>query len=338
MNDEVFQKKVSDFADLVDAELLRLVAMEEQIPDLHEGMIYAMGLDVPDRKVRGKRIRPVLCLVTAEALGAEARQALSFAAAIELLHNFALIHDDIEDGDTHRRGRDSTYRRYGLPHGINIGDYMFAKVFSTVWRDPHQTLPVREQLIELLNKTMDDLFVGQALDISARRLDQFTMADYERLVMKKTGSYLAAPMLGGALIAEADEEVIIAIGQFGRAMGPMFQIKDDIIDLTTGKGRSSIGSDIREGKRSYLVAVVSDLCTASEKEQLYAILDKPREQTNAADVEWSIALFNKYRVLERAEEHCEELRQHGMEVIADTPPELRSVLELAAETLAKRTT
>lgn len=338
MNDARFQGRLDEFAELIDEELVRLIESEAQVPNLHEGMVYSMGLDVGDRRVRGKRIRPALCLFTVDALGGELGRAVSFAVAIELLHNFALIHDDIQDGDTLRRGRPCTHLKFGIPHAINIGDYMLAKVFSTVWRDPRQSLAVREQLIQLINRTLDDIFVGQSLDISARGSSTFTMADYELVVSKKTGSYLAAPMIGGAIVAEADEDVILALEKFGHAIGPLFQIKDDLIDLTTGKGRDEIGSDIREGKRSYLVAAVSEVCSDGERAELFAILDKPREQTSAEDVQRAIEIFRRHGVMERAEAHCEALRMKGMEAIRGTPPELRETLESIAGLLAARTT
>ncbi|MCC6546804.1 polyprenyl synthetase family protein [Candidatus Sumerlaeota bacterium] len=336
MSEQDFLKKLSSYAELTDAELLRIIRIGEQIPNLHDGMEYSMGLDVEDRRIRGKRIRPALCLLTTESLGAPVQKALHFAAAIELLHNFALVHDDIEDGDTQRRGRPTTHVRYGLAHGINIGDFLLAKVFSTVWRDPHQSLSTREELVELLNLTLEDLFAGQALDISARQGSAFTMEEYESLVMKKTGSYLSAPMIGGAIIANAEEDVIVILQKLGRLLGPMFQIRDDIIDLTSGKGRDAIGNDIREGKRSYLVAALCRQCSDAEKSRMFEILNKPREATTAQDVDAAIALFGRYGLVEKASAHCDRLRGEAIVLIAELPHQLRDNLERAIELLVKR--
>ncbi|MEO8377412.1 MAG: polyprenyl synthetase family protein, partial [Candidatus Sumerlaeota bacterium] len=338
VTEQDFLKHLAEFADLTDAELLRIIHTSDQIPNLHEGMIYSMGLDVEDRKIRGKRIRPALCLLTAESLGAPPQRALHFAAAIELLHNFALVHDDIEDGDTQRRGRATTHIRFGLAHGINIGDFLLAKVFSTIWRDPHQSLATREELVELLNLTLEDLFAGQALDISARSGNSFTMEEYENLVMKKTGSYLSAPMIGGAIIADAEEDVIVVLQKLGRLLGPLFQIRDDIIDLTSGKGREAIGNDIREGKRSYLVAAMCKQCTDSEHAQIFAVLNKPREATTPEDVSSAIAFFTRYDLIAKASAQCEKLRREAILLIADLPVKLRENLELAIEILVKRET
>lgn len=337
ITEELFLERVEEYGEVIDHELIRVLGVGDQVPNLHDGMMYSMGLDVTDRKIRGKRVRPALCMLTAESLGVERERPLAFACAIELLHNFALVHDDIEDGDSMRRGRPCTYRKYGMAHGINIGDYMLAKVFDLVQRDPAQSLPVREQLMELLLETLEELFAGQSLDISARASRTFTMKDYERLVAKKTGSYLSAPMIGGALMAPAGEDTIAALRRFGNFIGPMFQVKDDLIDLTSDKGRGEVGNDIREGKRSYLVASLTEVCSESEREELYDILDQPRDETSSQDVAHVLELFRKHRIIERGEEHCESLRRQGMEALAGLPQPLRKVLETAAAVLAKRT-
>jgi len=335
--EEWLLERFDAYAEVIDAELVRLLAVAEPVPNLHDAMLYSMGLDTADRRIRGKRVRPALCLLTAEALGAPPQKACAFAAAIELLHNFALVHDDIQDGDTMRRGRATVWQQYGLAHGINIGDYMLAKVYSLVLRDPFNGFAVREQLVGLLEGTLEELFAGQSLDISARARRDFTQADYARLVEKKTGSYLAAPIIGGALIGGATEDTLTGIRRFGKALGPLFQIKDDLIDLTAGKGRGAIGNDIREGKRSYLVARVCEVATEAERTGLFAILDKPREATADEDVRDAIALFEKYGVLRDAEAHCERLRAQASEALGLVQPPLRQALEIAATVMANRT-
>lgn len=333
---ENFNQRAAEFSRLIDRELLKYITTGEQVPNLHDGVIYSLGLDSEDPLIRGKRIRPTLCLMTVEALGGAPTHAIPFACAIEMLHNFALVHDDIQDGDSQRRGRPCTYRKFGLAHGINIGDFMLSRVYTIQCRDPHNSLPVREQLLELLHRTLEHIFIGQSLDISARESRHFTLADYERLVAMKTGSYLVAPILGGAIIAGAEEDTIEAITRYGRAVGPLFQVKDDLIDLTTGKGRGEIGSDIREGKRSYLVAAALETCTPEESIRLYDILDRPRDSNSAEEVKWAVELFHRTGAVEKAEAFCEKLRVRAMAAIENAPPALRDFLQVAAEVLTQR--
>lgn len=333
-----FNRRAAEFSQLIDRELLATVQRGEQIPNLHDGVLYSLGLDSQEPGVRGKRIRPVLCLMTVEALGGRPEMGLAFACAIEMLHNFALVHDDIQDGDTRRRGRPSTWVEYGLPHGINIGDFMLAMVYTIQCRDARNSAAVRERLLDLIHRTLEHIFIGQSMDISARTSRNFTVREYEHIVAMKTGSYLVAPILGGAVIAGADDETIGIITRYGRAVGPLFQVRDDVIDLTTGKGRGEIGSDIREGKRSYLVAAALEAAPIDEQERLYDILDKPRAETTDEDVRWVVDLFERTGAVDRANDFCERLRQLAGEAIKKAPEALRDVLEVTAELMTQRTT
>jgi geranylgeranyl pyrophosphate synthase len=331
-----FGRAVEACGDLTDEFIAKVFDVEEPTDNLQDGALYSMGLDVEDRAVRGKRVRPALCLLIASALGARTGDAIPFAAAIEILHNFALVHDDIEDGDTVRRGRPSTWQRYGLAHGINIGDYMLAKVFQVILRDTVIPIETREQLLILLDKTLEELFAGQALDISARGKTHFTVAEYNLLVARKTGSYLAAPMLGGAIIAGANANVLHALDNLGHDLGPLFQVRDDLIDLTTGKGRGEVGNDIREGKRSYLVAMASDRCTEADRARLFGILDKDRAQTTSDDVAWCLDLFTRIGAVEAAEERCRQLRDSALQTVATLEQPLQRLLETVIKALAGR--
>lgn len=314
----------------------------QPVANLHEGLLYALGLDQDDRNIRGKRIRPALCLVACEALGGDARAAVPFAMAIELMHNFFLVHDDIEDGDQFRRGRPSCWVKYGLAHGVNIGDYLYAKVFEALLsggRVP-ETASVNPALqlglLQLLVDTLDRTHIGQAQDINARAQRDFSLDGYLELVRNKTGYYLAAPMIGGAMIAGAQEETLEALREFGKNVGPVFQIIDDIIDLTHGKGRESTGSDIREGKRSYLVAYTASMAKASDREELFRILDLPREQTSDSDVESVRALFAQYGAVEAGRAYCENLMAAARRAVAIVDPELREALTAIFEDMLDR--
>jgi geranylgeranyl pyrophosphate synthase len=332
-----FAEALLRYSDLVDEEMDRLIRRETPVPNLHDALLYSLGLDVPDRATRGKRLRPVLCLVTAEALGADPRAALPFAAAIELMHNFALVHDDIEDGDEARRGRPSTWVKYGVPHAVNAGDYLVCKVVSTLVDEGPWDPALRLRLLRLMSETLDHTHVGQCLDMNWRMKRPITVDQYLAIVREKTGFYLASPMLGGAMVAGAPDSVHATLRAVGDHLGPMFQIVDDMIDLTEGKGRSAPGSDIREGKRSYLVAAVTGTATPEELERLYDILDAPRSETTDADVQWVSDLFRRREAFARAKEFCAELLAQARLALDSAPPPLRAVLTEAADMLAGRT-
>lgn len=333
-----FLDDVARLSPRVDEALADLIRREEQVENLHDGVLYALGLDQNDQASRGKRLRPVLCLVTAECLGAQVSSAMPFALAIELFHNFALVHDDIEDGDLMRRGRPTTHRRYGIPQAINIGDYFVCKVLDTMVNGEQWNAATRLRLLRLMSEIADHTHIGQCLDMNARTSRQFTREDYLRIVREKTGYYLAAPMLGGAIIAGAGEEVLEPLRRLGHAVGPLFQVVDDVIDLTEGKGRGEVGSDIREGKRSYLVAAAAELAAPADRERMYDVLDRPREETSAQDVAWVAELFRACGALEDATRYCEGLRAQALAAINPLPEPLRTRLVEATEALTRRKT
>jgi geranylgeranyl pyrophosphate synthase len=332
-------RKIAKQSQLVDRELKRLIRRGVQVPNLHEGLEYALGLDIADVSRRGKRLRPALCLMSCEALGGNPKQALPFALAIELMHNFCLIHDDIEDGDRMRRDRPSVWVRYGLAHGINIGDYMLTQVFVALMRLLKVGLPAELtlRLVHLMAETLDHTHIGQAMDINARSATSFSVDDYMKLVTEKTGYYLAAPILAGAMIARATAPVQLALVRFGKCIGPAFQIMDDIIDLTEGKGRKEIGSDIREGKRSFLVAHTIRRCSATERKELLSILNEPRDQTSKEDIAWVIELFERHGAVEAGKRMSQELLRKGKKHLQRVPPRLRRILTATADFLGTRT-
>jgi len=335
---EGFEERLIKLSSEIDEEIERMLSAEEEIPNLHDAIEYALGLDVVDRKRRGKRIRPVLCLMTCESLGCDYRKAMPFAIATEYIHNYTLIHDDIEDGDEMRRNRPSVWMKYGLPHGINVGDYLAAKVYKTILRS--RDLGVDEKttlrLFKLAIETMEHTAEGQALDIGSRAKKDIMVNEYMRIVIKKTSHYLAAPMIGGAIIAGASENILDSISEFGKFIGPMFQIVDDVIDLTEGKGRGEIGSDIKEGKRSFLVAYTASVCTIEEKRRMFEILDKPRDETTSHDINWVISLFNKYGTITYARKYSKELYTSGKNAIKNLPKELKANLNMAAKFMLER--
>ncbi len=335
----LLERRIAAACERVDEELERLIRSEEAIPGLHEGMLYALGLDLEDRVARGKRLRPALCLLTAQALGGEERRAMPFALAIELMHNFALVHDDIEDGDRMRRGRPCAYQRFGLAHGVNIGDYLFCKTLSALLDAPRYGLApaMTLRLLRLMSQTLDHTHIGQALDISARGRRDLTLDDYYRLVREKTGYYLAAPLLGGAITAGAPRAVLGALERLGHTLGPLFQIQDDLIDLTSAKGRDARGSDIREGKRSYCVVWTAPKLQGRERERFWRILDKPREKTTEADIAWMVAVFEHAGALEAAREEIRRLQEQSLIPLTSLPGELQSTLRAFVEHLAQRT-
>jgi len=284
----------------------------------------------------GKRIRPALCLITCEALGGSSEQALHFAAGVELMHNMFLIHDDIADGDEIRRDKPSIWKQFGLGNAVNAGDYLVGLALRAV---------IESYVEESLNSRLTEIFLttylrtieGQALDINARCDAHFTIERYLKISELKTGHYLVLGMLGGALIAGAPEVTIRCLYRLGENMGPAFQIRDDLIDLTAGKGRGGVtGSDIREGKASILYAHALAHSMPGEDEMLLHVMSKPRHETTDEDIAEVIRLYRRCGSIEFARETADTLVRRAHEVLDELPIEQQAPLRSLATYMAER--
>ena len=249
------------------------------------------------------------------------------------MHNWLLVHDDVEDGDRMRRGMPALWVKYGVAHGVNVGDMMAHKVFELILRskiygvDDATTLRLVDAMATTAIKTSE----GQAMDINLRNSVAPIERDYMKMVQGKTGHYLTVSLVGGAIVAGADDKLVKRIIAYGNSIGPAFQIQDDLLDLTEGKGRGEIGRDIKEGKRSMLVVHALSKCTTPEGKKLISILSKP-----AADVKWAKSLFVKYKSVDYAKKRAEELIEQGKQSVRDVDPKLREILYFFADYMVKR--
>ncbi|MGR3295268.1 MAG: polyprenyl synthetase family protein, partial [Candidatus Bathyanammoxibius sp.] len=152
------------------------------------------------------------------------------------LHNMFLMHDDIEDGDTMRRDKPTVWVKFGTANAINAGDYLLGRAYR-VLLDSDLPLEKKIRLLDIFTFAYERTVEGQALDINWRGSEDFTIDHYLETVELKTAYYLTCGMAGGAVVAGRSDAVIEKIWELGKSMGPAFQIRDDLIDLTQGKGR-----------------------------------------------------------------------------------------------------
>jgi len=218
-------------------------------------------------EAQGKRIRPLLVLLAAAASGGDWKNALPAAAAVEILHNFSLIHDDIEDGSPLRRGRETVWKKWGQALAINAGDTLFTLAFEAI-STLQQTSPAHVTLnaLQILNATCLQLTGGQHLDISYENERFISLDDYWRMIEGKTAALISACLRLGSLIGGGTEEQQNLLAEFGRSLGIAFQIQDDWLGIwgdaaLTGK---STESDLLSGKKSLPVVY------ALQKQQAFA--------------------------------------------------------------------
>ena len=230
---------------------------------------YHFGYDSPDVLRTGKRLRPQLLLRTALEESGRIECALDAAVAIEILHNYSLVHDDIEDGDEMRHGRTTTWARYGIPQGINAGDALCALSYLTLLHEEAVVPP--GSVVEMLHVLHDAnlrMCEGQALDISFETRTTVTMPQYLEMIAGKTGALFAASCELGALAAGADRARAKEYSALGRAYGLAFQIRDDVLgtwgsSALTGKPS---GADIARRKWSFPVVWALDTPPSAERD------------------------------------------------------------------------
>ncbi|HAV76899.1 MAG TPA: hypothetical protein DCX53_06040 [Anaerolineae bacterium] len=221
----------------------------------HEMITYHMGWtgDGAGPEATGKRIRPLMVLLCASASGGDWKKALPAAAAVELVHNFSLVHDDIQDNSPKRRGRDTVWTKWGAPMAINVGDALFVLSNQAIidLKENHQAETV-VKAAEILHNTCLELTRGQFLDMSYEGRHDLKVEDYWPMIAGKTAALLSACCHLGALLGGADEASQDTYRSFGQYLGFAFQVQDDILGIwgdeaVTGK---SAASDLVEGKNS----------------------------------------------------------------------------------------
>jgi geranylgeranyl diphosphate synthase type I len=265
----------------------------------------------------GKRIRAALCTTVCEIFCGSSEPALNFAAAIEHLQNFSLVHDDIADGDHERRGRESAWRRFGVAHAINIGD-VFIPLSALAILEAAYTAQTKVALLRVLSELGLLVTEGQGLDINLRRNDAPTPEDYVACTRKKTGAFFAMAAVGGGIIGGAEPRDLERLRAFALQAGVAFQIRDDALDVIGGKGRP-MGSDVLEGKRTLMVAYAAERSAPRDRARLFEILNRPRERTTPQEVAWVHELFRRTRARERADETANLLIDDAVEQIAELP-------------------
>jgi len=203
-------------------------------------------------KAGGKRLRPVISLISAEALGKDYRKIIPAAIAIETVHNFTLIHDDIMDEDEMRRGVKTVHTMFGVPTAIIAGDTLFSEAFDILTKcDVASENIVRA--VRKLSRVCVEICEGQFMDMSFERRTDVTEEEYIEMVRKKTGVLIGLSASIPAILFGEDKEIEEALWNFGVLAGIGFQIQDDILDIASEKIGKDWCSDIKEGKMTLIV-------------------------------------------------------------------------------------
>ncbi len=318
----------------------------ELVPEKEPKTLYDAARHYP--LAGGKRVRPFVVLRATEAVGGDPEKALYPAAAVEFIHNYSLVHDDIMDMDELRRGRPTVHKVWGINMAILAGDLLFSKAFEAVAKakvDPDK----KARILEVLVKTSNELCEGQALDIEFETRDEVTVDEYLKMISGKTGALFDGSATIGAIVGTDNEEYIQALSKWGRNVGIAFQIWDDVLDLIANEKKlgKPVGSDIRKGKKTLIVSHFFQNASEDDKAEFLKVFGKYagdakgdaliHDERVKEEVERAIELLKKYGSIDYAAQYAKNLVREANEALKVLPEsEARKDLELLAEFLVER--
>lgn len=237
-------------------------------------------------RLGGKRLRPLLALMSYHVFADDYRKALPVAMAVELFHNFSLIHDDIMDEAPLRRGNPTVHSRFGLNSGILSGDVML--IYAQQYLLDTGDAPLSARLLKSFNRCAIQVCEGQQWDVDFERMDTVSIPQYLHMIEYKTAVLLACSLEMGAMTAGASDSDLHHLYEFGRKLGIAFQLQDDILDSfgDAGKFGKKVGGDIVQNKKTFLILKALELADATDKANLLRLMSTPtsEEQTKIQEV------------------------------------------------------
>jgi geranylgeranyl diphosphate synthase type I len=278
------------------------------------GWVDQNGVPTNGGSHHGKALRPTLCLAVCEAAGGDWHRALPCAAALEIIHNFSLVHDDIQDGDTERRHRPTVWFLWGKRKGLMAGNGLLAHAMKTVSCLDTHGFSAQTQLraTAILSERCLQMIEGQYLDLSYEERLDIGVHGYIEMVKRKTGALLQGAAELGALMAECNDNTVGQMGRFGLFLGVAFQIRDDILGIwgdasVTGK---AAGNDIWRRKKSYPIVFALANVEGAAKQQMQNMYLKP--EIEGGDVEHVLSILENVGARERSQALAEQLAQDAL--------------------------
>lgn len=318
-----FSSQVERYRNLIDAALLD-IGKNGEPAYLYEPIRYVLS-------GKGKRLRPSLVFISADAFGASENEALPAAMAVEILHNFSLVHDDIMDGDDLRHGKETVHKHWDDSVAILAGDGIFSLAYDQLTRlDSAAT-----ECLKVFSKATLRLCEGQALDKDFESHKAVSVDDYLEMVRLKTGTLLSLCCRLGAIVGSASADQTDQAGRFGERVGQAFQIQDDILEIYSNSDNmgKSLGSDVLAGKKTFL--------TCSAEEENASQWSEFRTGLGGGDLSEEIlpALRQYFRdngIQEAGKERVKQLVNEALSFLENIPKNKREKFELFVQMVIER--
>jgi geranylgeranyl diphosphate synthase type II len=319
---------ISEYQDLISRHF-DSIKYQKEPNNLYEPIRYILSLG-------GKRLRPVLTLMATEVFDVDCHKALAAATAVEVFHNFSLIHDDIMDDAPLRRGNETVHEKWNINTGILSGDAMLILAYQ--YFEAYEP-KIFQELAKLFSKTALEVCEGQQYDVDFETRDDVTIPEYLKMIEYKTAVLVAAAMKMGAIVAETTQENKNLIYDFGLNLGLAFQLQDDYLDAfgnpeTFGK---QVGGDIIENKKTYLYLKAMEFASANEKEQLLHLFSF--QSSNNTDKINSVKdIFNQTGASAETKKAIENYTFKALETLAkmNIGNDKKAILKAFAENLMSR--
>lgn len=304
-------------------ELFEAALNQMQTPEepelLYAPIIYSMSGG-------GKRLRPVLLLITAEAFGGNIEEAMPAAMAVEVFHNFTLLHDDIMDNAAVRRGKPSVFAKWGGNVALLSGDAMLITAYKHLAQIETERLP---RVMQLFNDMALEVCEGQQYDMDFETKEKVSVVDYIQMIERKTSALLSGSATIGATLAGASDEDIKKIYRFATELGLAFQLQDDMLDSYGDEALGKkIGGDILEGKQTYLMVQAMSRATAEEREVLRTT-HRRDDLSDADKIAIVKSLYDKLEVKHATEQQIELRFERALTVLESLSIDAQRVVRLA---------
>lgn len=260
----------------------------------------------------GKRLRPILTMLSAGAVNGNPLDAINSGVSLEIMHNFTLVHDDIMDSSPLRRGKETIHTKWDNSVAILLGDLMLGIALQLLMQDAKHHNFINLQ--EVFNDSLVVVCEGQALDVEYNIKQDINVDDYLDMISKKTGNLIKASVLMGCYIGNANDKEIKLLEEFSYSLGLAFQIQDDYLDLTSDDTGKIIGQDIVEGKKTFMIIRSKELAESKEDKEL---INKFYQNNGLQrdEIQNMLNLITKLGVLDEAKDKFESYYQNAYDSI-----------------------
>lgn len=278
-------------------------------PNLYEPIRYVLAL-------KAKRLRPILLILSCEAVGGKIKDCIDAALAVEMLHSFTLVHDDIMDGDAYRRGNPTIHNKWDHNVAILAGDALIALAYQALQRTNSSHIQL---VTEIFSQGIIEVCEGQSLDKDFETIKEVSTRDYLNMVEKKTGSLMSISTKIGSILGNGTGEQVKKLTSYGNRVGIAFQIQDDLLDIVAEEKAlgKDLGSDLSQGKKTYPFLLLMDRASNRDKTAINKILRQ--RAVSADDLHYAKNLLIKYNIINDIEKEVHKRLLTADNIIRELP-------------------